>query len=257
MDKIKIYSWNVNGLRAAIKKGFLEWIKSSQGNIICIQEIKSTVEQLPDEAVNIGKFNSYFFPAERKGYSGTAIYSEIKPINVFYGFENPIYDVEGRVIIAEYEKFVLANVYFPNGGRGPERVRYKLDFYNELFFYLEKKFRDRKGIIVTGDFNTAHKEIDVAKPEAWSKVSGFLPEERAWITKILNLGYIDIFRKFHSEPGLYTFWDMRTHAREFNNGWRIDYFLVSDDIADNVTAANIHADVYGSDHCPISIDLKI
>ena len=257
MDKIKIYSWNVNGLRAVIKKGFLEWIKSSQGNIICIQEIKSTVEQLPDEAVNIGKFNSYFFPAERKGYSGTAIYSEIKPINVFYGFENPIYDVEGRVIIAEYEKFVLANVYFPNGGRGPERVRYKLDFYNELFFYLEKKFRDRKGIIVTGDFNTAHKEIDVAKPEAWSKVSGFLPEERAWITKILNLGYIDIFRKFHSEPGLYTFWDMRTHAREFNNGWRIDYFLVSDDIADNVTAANIHADVYGSDHCPISIDLKI
>jgi exodeoxyribonuclease-3 len=257
MDKIKIYSWNVNGLRAAIKKGFLEWIKSSQGNIICIQEIKSTVEQLPDEAVNIGKFNSYFFPAERKGYSGTAIYSEIKPINVFYGFENPIYDVEGRVIIAEYEKFVLANVYFPNGGRGPERVRYKLDFYNELFFYLEKKFRDRKGIIVTGDFNTAHKEIDVAKPEAWSKVSGFLPEECAWITKILNLGYIDIFRKFHSEPGLYTFWDMRTHAREFNNGWRIDYFLVSDDIADNVTAANIHADVYGSDHCPISIDLKI
>ena len=257
MDKIKIYSWNVNGLRAAIKKGFLEWIKSSQGNIICIQEIKSTVEQLPDEAVNIGKFNSYFFPAERKGYSGTAIYSEIKPINVFYGFENPIYDVEGRVIIAEYEKFVLANVYFPNGGRGPERVRYKLDFYNELFFYLEKKFRDRKGIIVTGDFNTAHKEIDVAKPEAWSKVSGFLPAECAWITKILNLGYIDIFRKFHSEPGLYTFWDMRTHAREFNNGWRIDYFLVSDDIADNVTAANIHADVYGSDHCPISIDLKI
>ena len=257
MDKIKIYSWNVNGLRAAIKKGFLEWIKSSQGNIICIQEIKSTVEQLPDEAVNIGKFNSYFFPAERKGYSGTAIYSEIKPINVFYGFENPIYYVEGRVIIAEYEKFVLENVYFQNGGRGPERVRYKLDFYNELFFYLEKKFRDRKGIIVTGDFNTAHKEIDVAKPEAWSKVSGFLPEERAWITKILNLGYIDIFRKFHSEPGLYTFWDMRTHAREFNNGWRIDYFLVSDDIADNVTAANIHADVYGSDHCPISIDLKI
>ena len=257
MDKIKIYSWNVNGLRAAIKKGFLEWIKSSQGNIICIQEIKSTVEQLPDEAVNIGKFNSYFFPAERKGYSGTAIYSEIKPINVFYGFENPIYDVEGRVIIAEYEKFFLAIVYFPTGGRGPERVRYKLDFYNELFFYLEKKFRDRKGIIVTGDFNTAHKEIDVAKPEAWSKVSGFLPEERAWITKILNLGYIDIFRKFHSEPGLYTFWDMRTHAREFNNGWRIDYFLVSDDIADNVTAANIHADVYGSDHCPISIDLKI
>lgn len=256
MDKIKIYSWNVNGLRAVIKKGFLEWMKSSKGNIICLQEIKSTVEQLPEEAVNIGTFNSYFFPAERKGYSGTAIYSEIKPVNIFLGFENPIYDIEGRAIIAEYEKFVLANVYFPNGGRGPERVRYKLDFYNELFFYLEKKFRDRKGIIVTGDYNTAHKEIDVAKPDAWSQVSGFLPEERAWITKILNLGYIDIFRKFHSEPGLYTFWDMRTHAREFNNGWRIDYFLVSDDIADNVTAADIHADVFGSDHCPISIDLE-
>jgi exodeoxyribonuclease-3 len=257
MKKIRIYTWNVNGLRAVLKKGFLEWMHNSGGDAVCLQEIKSTVEQLPEEAVKLEKFHSYFFPAERKGYSGTAVYSKIKPENVINGFGNPRFDSEGRVIFTEFEKFVLVNVYFPNGGRGPERVQYKLDFYDELFFHIEKKYRDRKGIIVTGDYNTAHKDIDVAKPDKWSKISGFLPEERAWIDKLLNLGYVDVFRKYHKDSGLYTFWDPISRARESNTGWRIDYFLVSEDFVKNIVSSEIHPDVFGSDHCPVSIDLKL
>ncbi len=257
MKKIRIYTWNINGIRAVLKKGFLEWMHSSGGDAVCLQEIKCTIEQLPEEAVKTENFHSYFFPAERKGYSGTAVYSKINPENVINGFGNPRFDSEGRVIFTEYEKFVLVNVYFPNGGRGPERVQYKLDFYDELFFHIEKKYRDRKGIIVTGDYNTAHKDIDVAKPDKWSKVSGFLPEERAWIDKLLNLGYVDVFRNYHKEAGLYTFWDPISRARESNTGWRIDYFLVSDDFVNNIVSSEIHSDVLGSDHCPVSIDLKL
>ena len=256
-NKIKIYSWNVNGLRAIIKKGFLDWLRTSNGDIICLQEIKCTPDQIPVEAINFVPYQSYFYSAERKGYSGTAIYTKIKPLNLFTGLGNAYFDNEGRAIFAEYEKFVLVDVYFPNGGRGEERIAYKLDFYNELFFLLEKKFRDKKGIIVTGDFNTAHKEIDVARPDKWSQVSGFLPEEREWIDKLINLGYVDVFRNFHPEAEQYTFWDQRTRSRESNTGWRIDYFLVSDDFVKYISDANIHPDVMGSDHCPISIDIEI
>ncbi len=255
-NTIKIYSWNVNGIRAVHSKGiFLDWVKKSKGDIFCLQETKVQPEQVPSELKDVNGFKSYWFSAQRKGYSSVATYSNIEPVSVIKGLNNKDFDVEGRVIFTEYDDFILANVYFPNGGRGPERVKYKLDFYDDLFFFLNKKYKDRKGVIVTGDYNTAHKEIDLAKPQEWSMVSGFLPEERAWIDKIINLGYTDVFRKFNDKPEMYTYWDNVTFARESNKGWRIDFFMVSNDMLDRVKNAEIHSDVMGSDHCPISIEL--
>jgi exodeoxyribonuclease III len=256
-NSIRIYSWNVNGIRAVQKKGFADWINTSEGDIFCLQETKIQPDQLTDEIANINGFKSHWFSAQRKGYSSVAIYTSIEPIKIIKGFNKQIYDSEGRVIFAEYDKFVLANVYFPNGGRGPERVKYKLDFYDELFFLLNKNYKGRKGIIVTGDYNTAHKEIDVAKPKEWSRKSGFLPEEREWIDRIINLGYTDVLRKFNDKPDVYTYWDNVTFARETNTGWRIDFFMVSEDLMDNIIHADVHPDVMGSDHCPISIDIKL
>lgn len=255
INKIKIYSWNVNGLRAAHKKGFLDWFKKAKGDIVCLQETKAQAEQLSDEVKDIKGYTSYFHSAEKKGYSGVGTYSRIQPVNVQLGIGSPVFDSEGRAIITEFNKFVLVNAYFPNGGRGTERVRYKLDFYDELFFLLGKRYRDRKGIIVTGDYNTAHKEIDLARPKSNENNSGFLKIEREWIDKLINLGYVDVFRTFNKEPDNYTYWDMFTRARERNVGWRIDYFMVSDDFANKVISAKIHEDVMGSDHCPISIEI--
>lgn len=252
---IKIYSWNVNGIRAIQNKGFMNWFGKTKGDIICLQETKAQSEQLEDSIKNIDGYSSYWFSAEKKGYSSVAVYTKLMPLNIKNGFDNYFFDIEGRVIFAEYEKFLLANVYFPNGGRGPERVKYKLDFYDELFFYLEKNYKGRKGIIVTGDFNTAHKEIDLARPKENTKTSGFLSEERQWIDRIINLGYVDIFRKFNDKPEQYTYWDQISRARDRNIGWRIDYFMVSEDLSEKIKKAEIHSKVMGSDHCPISIEL--
>ncbi|MDZ4712714.1 MAG: exodeoxyribonuclease III [bacterium] len=255
-DTIKIFSWNVNGIRAIQNKGFMDWFKNHGGDIICLQETKAQPDQIEDSVKSLDGFRSYWFSAEKKGYSSVAVYSKTEPLNVKNGFDNPRFDNEGRVIIAEYDKFVLANVYFPNGGRGPERVKYKLDFYDELFFYLEKNYRDRKGIIVVGDFNTAHKDIDIFDPKKYQKSSGFLPEERQWLDNIINLGYTDIFRKFNDKSEQYTYWDQVTFARNKNNGWRIDFFMVSNDIVGKVKNAGIFPEVMGSDHCPISIEIE-
>jgi len=255
--RLKIYSWNVNGIRAIQNKGFREWFKKAKPDILCLQETKAQPDQLADELKNIDKYKSFWFSAEKKGYSSVAIYSLPEPVSINNGFCNPLFDCEGRVIFAEYDKFVLVNVYFPNGGRGPERVKYKLDFYDELFFYIQKKYKERKGVIVTGDFNTAHKEIDLARPKENVKTSGFMPIEREWIDKIISLGYVDIFRSFNDKPEQYTYWDQVTRARDRNVGWRIDYFMVSEDMVKYIKKAEIHADVMGSDHCPISITLDI
>jgi exodeoxyribonuclease-3 len=254
---IKIFCWNVNGIRAIQKKGFQDWVKNANPDIFCLQETKAHENQLDDELKNIDKYSSYFFSAERKGYSGVATYTRIKPLNIRTGFGKPMFDTEGRVIETEYEKFTLFNVYFPNGGRGPERVRYKLDFYDELFFHIEKVRKKKKNIIVCGDYNTAHKEIDLARPRENAGNSGFLPAEREWLDKIINLGYTDIFREYNKEPNQYTYWDMVTRARERNVGWRIDYFFVSKEAISMVVNTKIHADVMGSDHCPIELEIKI
>jgi exodeoxyribonuclease-3 len=252
---LKIYSWNVNGIRAIKGKGFLEWINKTSPDILCLQETKASEEQLDKSLLKIDNYLPYFFSAERKGYSGVVTYSKIKPVNVRRGFGKPAYDVEGRVIEMEFDDFILFNVYFPNGGRGLERVRYKLDFYDELFYHIEKARKKKRKVIVCGDYNTAHKEIDLARPKENVNISGFMPIEREWIDKIINLGYIDIFREYNKEPGWYTYWDFVTRARDRNVGWRIDYFFVSKEAREMVIDTKIHMDVMGSDHCPIELEI--
>jgi len=257
MKKIKLLSWNVNGLRAAYKKGFLDWVLKENPDILCIQETKAHEEQLSDDLRNVNGYQSYFCSGERKGYSGVALYTKIKPLDIKKGFGKKKFDNEGRILIAEYSDFTLFNIYYPNGKASPERLKYKMDFYDAFFNYTNKLKKAGKKIIICGDVNTAHKEIDIARPKENSKVSGFLPEERAWIDKFLEAGYIDTFRMFNSKPDNYTWWDMITRARERNVGWRIDYFFVSENVKADVKDAFILSDVMGSDHCPIGIELEI
>ena len=253
---MRILSWNVNGIRAAYKKGFLDWLKKENPDILCIQETKAHPEQLTDDLRNVDGYESYFSSAERKGYSGVAIYTKQKPKKVEHGFGVKKFDSEGRILVAEYPKFVLMSIYYPNGKASAERLKYKMEFYDAFLKFANKLKKQGKNIIVCGDVNTAHKEIDIARPKENEKVSGFLPEERAWIDKFLSNGYLDTFRMFNKEPDHYTWWDMITRARERNVGWRIDYFYVNEEFKKKVKDAFILADVMGSDHCPIGIELK-
>ena len=254
---MRILSWNVNGIRAAYKKGLLDWFKKEDPDILCIQETKAHPEQLTDDLRNVDGYESYFSSAERKGYSGVAIYTKQKPKKVEHGFGVKKFDSEGRILVAEYPKFVLMSIYYPNGKASAERLKYKMDFYDAFLKFTNKLKKQGKNIIVCGDVNTAHKEIDIARPKENEKVSGFLPEERAWIDKFLSNGYLDTFRMFNKEPDHYTWWDMITRARERNVGWRIDYFYVNEEFKKKVKDAFILADVMGSDHCPIGIELKM
>jgi exodeoxyribonuclease-3 len=254
---MRIICWNINGIRAVWKKGFPEWFEKEMPDILCLQETKAQQEQLTPEIIKFKDYYSYFYAAEKKGYSGVAVYTKLKPIRAKAGLGNPLFDCEGRVIELEFENFILICAYFPNGGRGPERVKYKLDFYEELFKRAEELRKEKKNIVICGDYNTAHKEIDLARPKENSRTSGFLAEEREWIDKIVSMNYIDIFRKFNQEPAQYTYWDQITRARERNVGWRIDYFFVSSEMTDLVKNATLHMDVIGSDHCPIELELNL
>lgn len=256
MNKLKLISWNVNGIRAAAKKGLLDWLKSESPDIFCVQETKAWIEQLDDNLINVDGYHSYFSKPERKGYSGVAVYTKIKPVSVQAGLGVPEFDTEGRTLILEFDEFVLFNIYYPNGKQNPERLKYKLGFY-EAFQIVCTKIRDTgKKIVICGDVNTAHKEIDLARPKENSTVSGFLPEERAWIDRFLDYGFIDTLRLFNDKPEIYTWWDMVTRARERNVGWRIDYFFISDNLKENITNAFTLPEIMGSDHCPVGIELK-
>ncbi len=252
-----MFSWNVNGLRAVHKKGFLEWLQSARPDAVAIQETKADSAQLPDEIKNVAGYHSYFVAADRKGYSGVALYTRVEPILVAKGFGDLKFDTEGRTIIADYGDFLLYNVYFPNGKSSEERLRYKLAFYDALLDCVVGALKNGQRVIICGDVNTAHKEIDLARPGENHKTSGFLPEERAWIDRLIRAGFHDSFRMFNQDPGNYTWWDMKSGARVRNVGWRIDYFFVSDDLRDRVRSASIFPGVTGSDHCPISIELEI
>src|ERR1041385_6137198 len=254
---LRILCWNVNGIRAISKKNFPEWFAKESPDILCLQETKAHPSQIGDELKSFNGYKSWFFSAEKKGYSGVAVYSKHLPLRASAGFNNPEFDSEGRVLELDFEKFILFNAYFPNGGRGPERVKYKLDFYDHLFKHAQDKRKSNKNIIVCGDYNTAHKEIDLARPKENSNTTGFLPEERAWIDKIIGMDYIDIFRENNKEPAQYTYWDQITRARERNVGWRIDYFMVSKEAQSLVTKSTIHPSVMGSDHCPIGLELNL
>ncbi|TAL48841.1 exodeoxyribonuclease III [Patescibacteria group bacterium] len=253
---MKIISWNVNGLRAIYKKGHWQWLVENTPDIICIQETKSSPEQLPPELkIPLGYYSYFSSPRDKKGYSGVAIYSKEKPLSVS---DNLWGDSEGRILEAIYPTFTLYNVYFPNGGGGPERLAYKLDFYEKFLDYIEKVRKRGNPIIFCGDVNTAHKEIDLARPKENERNTGFLPEERAWIDGVISKGYIDVFRHFYPDKtGAYTYWDMKTFARDRNVGWRIDYLFTSSELKKWLKSTRILDDIFGSDHCPLELELAI
>jgi len=255
---MKLISWNVNGLRAIHKKGDWNNFLKLSSDIFCLQETKANSHQLPEEVVNSKGYFSYFSSSEiKKGYSGVATYSKTEPLEVKYGFGEKRFDEEGRFLETHFEKFILINVYFPNGGGGPERLQYKFDFYDAFLVYIEKLRKKGKSIIFCGDVNTAHEEIDLARPKNNEKNTGFLPEERAWIDEVVNAGYVDTFRYFYPHKiDAYSYWDIKTRARDRNVGWRIDYFFVSPDLVSQLKSASILDNVYGSDHCPVAIEVE-
>jgi len=247
----------VNGIRAAAKKGFAEWLVKDSPDILCVQETKADEVQVPEELKNIKGYNPYFASSRsKKGYSGVAIFSKEKPVDIRNGFGVKKFDIEGRIQIADYSDFTLFNIYFPNGKSGTVRLKYKMQFYNAFLDYAVKLKNNGKKIIICGDVNTAHKEIDLARPKENEDVSGFLPEERAWIDRFLAAGFIDTFRIFNKEPDNYSWWDLKSGARARNVGWRIDYFYISENLRKNLKDAFILAKVMGSDHCPIGIEIN-
>jgi exodeoxyribonuclease-3 len=257
---IRIISWNVNGLRANVKKGAFKWFLKESPDIFCLQETKAHPDQLDEATRSPEGYVSFFDHSKvKKGYSGVAIYvkKKIKVEKVEYGLGVPKLDQEGRFLAVFFDDFVLITTYFPNGGGGPVRLKYKLDFYDAFLKYINRLQHEGKKVIFCGDVNTAHTEIDLARPKENEENTGFLPVERKWIDRVLRSGYVDIFRYFHpNDVGKYTYWDMKTFARDRNVGWRIDYFFCSKDILPLVHKAEILDSVMGSDHCPIDIILK-
>jgi len=256
MKEIKILCWNVNGIRAVKGKGFLEWLNQESPDIICLQETKAHPDQLDKDLLEPEGYQVYWNYPERKGYSGVATFTREKPLSIQYGFNAAELEPEGRVLITEYPEFMLFNIYFPNGKKDETRLRYKMDFYDVFLQFADSLKTRGKKLVICGDFNTAHKEIDLARPKENSKISGFLPEERAWIDKFVAHGYVDAFRQFNQEPNQYTWWDLKSGARERNVGWRLDYFFVSENLMPSVARAFIMPEVTGSDHCPAGIILK-
>lgn len=255
---LKLFSWNVNGLRAVYNKGFADWVSRVQPDILGLQEIKATPDQLPAELNPIPGYHAYFAPAVKKGYSGVALYSKREPKRVQIGLGIEEYDVEGRTIIAEYDSFVFITAYFPNGKADLSRVDYKLAYSDAFLAYCNAQRAQGKAVIFCGDVNTAHKEIDLARPKENRKVTGFLPIECAWMDKLVGAGYIDIFRERNPAlEGAYCWWSNRSGARERNIGWRIDYFFITPDLREKVVDAQLHPEVLGADHCPISLELAV
>ncbi len=252
---MRLISWNVNGIRAAHKKGFLEWFDSEQPDVLCLQETKAHESQLPTALKDVEGYRVWFSQPERKGYSGVALYTRQEPRSVSFGLGVERFDSEGRTVVADYDDFVLLGIYFPNGKRSADRLRYKMEFYDAFLDYVDNLRREGRNVVVCGDVNTAHKEIDLARPKENEKISGFLPEERAWMDKFFDHGYVDTFRQFNQEPGNYSWWDQMTRARDRNVGWRIDYFFADSDLAPRLTDAFILPDVTGSDHCPVGIEI--
>lgn len=249
---IKLVSWNVNGLRACIGKGFMDWFKSVDADIVCLQEIKLQEGQIE---LDLEGYNMFWNYAEKKGYSGTAIFTKIKPVCAAYGIGIDEHDKEGRVITLEYENFYLVNVYTPNSKRKLERLSYRMEWEDAFRSYL-KKLDAVKPVIFCGDLNVAHQEIDIKNPESNRRNAGFTDEERAKFTELLDSGFIDTFRYFYPDrKDAYTWWSYMFNARENNVGWRIDYFCVSARLKDQLLGADIQAEVYGSDHCPVELRL--
>lgn len=254
---LQLYSWNVNGIRAAQKKGFLDWLEAASPDILGIQETKAHPDQLDDELLHPPGYHTYWAAAERKGYSGVALYTKKEPQDILLGLDKPAYDREGRTIVADYGEFVFITAYFPNGSRDHSRVPYKMEYYADFLAYCNDLRDQGKAVIFCGDVNTSHKEIDLARPRQNQNTTGFLPIEREWLDEVVAQGYIDTFRMLYpDQEGAYSWWTFIGNARSRNVGWRLDYFFISPDLKDRVVEATIHTDVVGSDHCPVSLTLK-
>lgn len=247
----------MNGVRAILNKDFIGTLQTEKPDIIGLQETKLQDHQIPSELEQLSEYNKFWSHAERKGYSGTALLTKASPLSVEYGFGIPEFDNEGRIIIAEYEKFILFTIYFPNGAMNDERLAYKLRFYDKALEVMQSKRATGKMVLVSGDVNTAHKEIDLSNPKENSKISGFFPIERAWVDRIVEAGWVDTFRKFNPDPEQYSWWSYRTAARPRNVGWRIDYFFVQEEQLERVITAGIRQDIMGSDHCPVFVVINV
>jgi exodeoxyribonuclease-3 len=254
---MKIITWNVNGIRACAKKGLQNFVNSESPDILCLQETKAHIEQVEPEIQKLGFPQSYWSSAQKKGYSGVATFSQAIPKSISKGWGQDEYTNEGRILWTEHSEFDLYNIYFPNGGSGEERHTFKQKFLKDLNTHLSQELKKNKNIVVVGDFNVAHKEIDVYDPVRLSKESGFLPEERVWMDEFLALGFIDCFRHFHSDAkNRYSWWSYRELARISNRGWRIDYICVSNSLKSRLKSADVLDSIEGSDHCPAVVEIS-
>jgi len=250
---MKLISWNVNGVRAIEKKGFLDWLSDEDPDILCIQETKAKIDQLGTSLTEDHGYHTYWHSAERPGYSGVATFCKNEPYDVQMGLGVEKFDKEGRVLITEHENFLLYNIYFPNGQKDDIRLNYKLEFYDTLLPIIDDHVSNGQNVIVTGDWNTAHHPIDLARPKENINTSGFMPIEREKLDQYVSRGWVDTFRLFHSEPDRYSWWTYRFGARQRNIGWRIDYFFANQEFVDQIEDADIYDKIMGSDHCPVSL----
>lgn len=254
---MRIISYNLNGIRAAIRKGFMEWLSTDPADVICLQETKAVRENIDFEELNKLGYKDYWFSAEKKGYSGVAIFTKVEPDKVHYGNGMKQSDIEGRVIRADFGDISVISAYFPSGTSGSVRQDYKYEWLDDFYKYLNKLRKTRPNLIICGDYNICLKEIDIHNPKGNKKNSGFLPEEREWMEKLFTNGYIDTFRHFNKDPHHYTWWSQRfPSVRLENKGWRIDYISVTEPLADKLKGADIYPDVKHSDHCPIFLEIE-
>lgn len=251
----KIISYNLNGIRAALKKGLTEWLAEEKPDILCIQETKAQPEQIDIAAFEALDYYCYSYSAQKKGYSGVAIFTREQPDMIVYGMNNPKYDSEGRVLRADYNDLSVISVYIPSGSMGDERQAFKMEFLSDFQAYIDQLRKERPQLIISGDYNICHKAIDINNPKKHEKVSGFLPEERQWLDGFIDSGFVDTFRCYNQEAEQYSWWSYRSRAREKNLGWRIDYHLVTENIRERLQHADILQDVYHSDHCPVLVEI--
>jgi exodeoxyribonuclease-3 len=252
---MKLITFNINGIRSGIKKGLMEWLKSESPDVFCLQEIKLSETHLVEEYFTSCGYHCYWYPAQKRGYSGVATFTKVKPTQVYYGMNMEPYDFEGRAITVELEGKLIVNTYFPSGSSGDLRQDFKFKFLDDYIVFIDDLRKLNKPIIICGDVNICHKEIDIHNPKTNKNTSGFLVEERNWVTKLLDAGFVDAFRSIDTKPHNYSWWTYRAGARQKNKGWRIDYFFVDKVIESEIKTARIHSDVVMSDHCPVSLDI--
>jgi exodeoxyribonuclease-3 len=250
-----IITYNVNGIRSALSKGWIDWLKAADPDIICLQEIKASPDQIdPTPILNLG-YGLYWYPAEKKGYSGVAVFSKSKPDHVEYGCGIQKYDVEGRILRLDFGAISVMSIYMPSGSSGDERQTFKMGWLSDFYNYIEKLKKTRSKLILCGDYNICHQAIDIHNPKSNANSSGFLPQEREWIDHFMKSGFIDTFRLFNKEPHNYTWWSFRANSRTKNLGWRIDYNLVSANMEDKIIRAAILSEARHSDHCPVLLEI--